>query len=75
MVKDGIGGTIKNKLFQKVKSGRIVADNQEDFALHAYNLIQSIATLYLPKKDIFEEPVGIYIKGTQLFKVKKKRND
>ena len=32
MVKDGIGGTIKNKLFQKVKSGRIVADNQEDFA-------------------------------------------
>ena len=48
--------------------------------MHANRLIQSITTLYLPKKDIFKEPAGIenapYIKGTlDAHKVKRKRND
>ena len=74
-----IGGTIKNKVFQEVKSGRIVVDSPKDFAMDASCLIQSITTLYLPKNLIFEEPVRIenapYIKDTlEIHKVKRKRN-
>ena len=77
---DGIGGTIKNKVFQEVKSGSNVVDSTKDFILHASRLIQSITTLYLLEMDIFEEPVGIenvlYIKRTlDIHKVKKERND
>ena len=49
----GIGGTIKNKVFEQVKSVRIFEDSPKDFAVHASRLIQSITTLYLPKKNIF----------------------
>ena len=49
----GIGGTIKNKVFEQVKSVRIIEDSPKDFAVHASRLIQSITTLYLPKKNIF----------------------
>ena len=76
---DGIGGTIKNKVFQEVKSGRIVVDSSKDFAINASRLIQSSTTLYHPK-DIFEEPTCTenvpYIRGTlDVQKVKRKRND
>ena len=75
----GIDRTIKNKVFQEVKSGRIVVDSPKDFAMHVSCLIQSIPTLYLPKNDIFEKPAGVknapYIKGTiDVHKVKRKRN-
>ena len=48
--------------------------------MHASRLIKSIITLYLLKKDIFEEPGGIenapYTKDTlDVHKVKRKRND
>ena len=76
---DVIGGTIKSKVFQEVKSGRIIVDSPKDFAMDASCLIQSITTLYLPKNLIFEEPVRIenapYIKGTlDIYKVKRIRN-
>ena len=65
---DGIGGTIKNKVFQEVKSGRIVVTIPEDFARHARKLIESVTTLYLPTKEILPEPASVsdapYIKGT-----------
>ena len=66
-------------MFQEVQSGKIVVDSPKDFAMHADRLIQSITTLYLPKKDVFKEPARIetapYIKGTLDFhKVKRKRN-
>ena len=77
---DGIGGAIKNKMFQEVKSGRIVVHCQKDFAMHANRVIQSFMRLYLPKKNIFEESTGIedapYIKRTlDVRKVKTKRNN
>ena len=76
---DRTDGTIKNKVFQEIKSGRIVADSPKDFAMHESCIVQSI-TLYHPKKNIFEEPACIenasYIKCTlDVHKVKRKRND
>lgn len=49
-----IGVTIKNKVFQEVKSGRVVVDSPKDFVMHASRLIQSITTLFIPKKEIFK---------------------
>ena len=51
---DVFGGPIKSKVFQEVKSGRIIVDSPKDFAMDASCLIQSITTLYLPKNLIFE---------------------
>ena len=47
--------------------------------MYASSIIKSIITLYLPKKDIFEEPPGIenapYIKDTlDAHKVKRKKD-
>ena len=74
------GPTIKKKILQEVKSGRIVIDNPKKVSIHPSRLIQSITMLYFPKKDIFKEPAGIenapYIKDTlDVHKVKRKIND
>ena len=74
---DRIGRTIKSKVFQQVKWGRIADDSLKDFAMHASRLIQSIIRLYLQKKNTFEELARIedaeYIKGTlDVHKVKRK---
>ena len=78
-VNHGKGPTIKEKVVQQVKSGRIVVDSPKSFAMYASSIIKSIITLYLPKKDIFEEPPGIenapYIKDTlDAHKVKRKKD-
>ena len=56
---DLICGTIKNIVFQEVNSEKIAINSPKVFSLHASRLMQSITVLYLPKKDIFEEPAGI----------------
>ncbi|XP_066916722.1 uncharacterized protein [Clytia hemisphaerica] len=65
---DGVGETIKNKVFREVKSLRIVVNSPRDFADHANRLCESVTTVYLPKSDFFEEPQEIgeapYINGT-----------
>jgi len=76
---DGIGGTIKNKVFKEVKSGRIVVESAEDFSKHANRLCESVTTLYLPKSEVFEEPADLaeapYVNGTlTVHKVVRKRN-
>ena len=38
--------TIKNKVFQEVKSGRIVVTSPEDFARHAGKLVESVTTYF-----------------------------
>ena len=70
---------IKNKVFQEVKSGRIVVTSPEDFARHAGKLVESVTTLYLPSKDIMPEPASIetapYIKGTlEVHRVVRRKN-
>ena len=74
------GPTIKNKILEEVKSGRIVTDSPKNVSMQPSHLIQSITMLYLPKKDIFKEPAGVenasYIKDTlDVNKFKRKIND
>lgn len=76
---DGIGGTLKNKVFQEVKSGRIVVTTPKDFSIQASKLVESVTTLYLPMKDIMPEPSSVedapYIKGTlNVHRVVRKKN-
>ena len=73
-------GQSRTKVFQEVTSERNAVDSPKDFAMHASCLIQSTTTLYLPKKDIFDEPARIenapYIKGKlDVHKNKRKIND
>ena len=56
---DGIGGTIKNKVFRDVKSGKIHINGAKSFAEHADHCINNITSLYLPLQNVLEEPDGI----------------
>ena len=56
---DAIGGTLMNKVFRKVKSGRIIVEGPKDFAMHVSSLIESIATLYFQKSETHEEPADV----------------
>ena len=53
---DGIGGTIKNVIFRKVKSGHVVVTTLSEFADAAKKFVSSISTLYLPVNHIISEP-------------------
>ena len=66
---DGVGGgTIKRVLFGLVKSGKIVINSAEDFAIVAENAIPSISTIYVSSDDDIAEPADVEnapaIKGT-----------
>ena len=56
---DGVGGTLKNVIFRKVKSGQTVVYTPEDFANVAMEFVPSITTIYLPKEAEIEEPEDI----------------
>ena len=77
---DGIGGTIKNNVFQDVKSGKTQITDAESFAKYADNTINGIKSLYLPECDVFEEPDDIEdapkIAGTlEVHKIVREFND
>ena len=57
---DGVGGTIKNVIFQKVKSGQIVAHTPKEFSDAAMKFVLSIITVYLPRSDEIVEPERIH---------------
>ena len=48
---DGVGGTLKNIMFRKVKSGEISFETAKDFADNARKICNAIHTIYLPKSD------------------------
>ena len=52
---DGIGGTIKGKVFRHVLSKDIVINTPQEFADFA-NSICSVDCLYLPEDDLLNEP-------------------
>ena len=56
---DGIGGTLKNQVFQHVKSGKITIKSPEEFCFHANKIIPSISSMYLPLTDILKEPDNV----------------
>ena len=56
---DYIGGTIKNVIFRKVKSGQIVIHTLKEFSDAAMKFVPSIITVYLPISDEIVEPESI----------------
>ena len=48
---DGVGGTIKNVIFRKVKSGQIVVHAPKEFSDAAMKFVPSIFKVYLPRSD------------------------
>ena len=56
---DGVGGTLKNKVFRDVKSGKIQITSAESFANYAEATIDGIKSLYLPEDEVFDEPSDI----------------
>ena len=57
---DGEAKTIKNVIFQKAKSGQIVAHTPKEFSDAAMKFLSSIITVYLPKSDKIVEPESIH---------------
>ena len=55
---DGVGGTVKNMIFQHVKSNKFVINGAKDFAEYA-NKIINISCLYLAENEIMAEPQDI----------------
>ena len=48
---DGVGGTIKNVIFRKVKSGQIVAHTPKEYSDAAMKFVASIITVYFLRSD------------------------
>ena len=57
---DGVGGTIKNVIFRKLKSGQIVVHTPKEFSYAAMIFVPSIITVYLPRWDKIVEPESIH---------------
>ena len=56
---DGVGGTIKNVIFRKVKSGHAVVYTPNQFADVTLKFVPSITTVYLPCTEEITEPGNI----------------
>ena len=54
-----VGGTVKNMIFQLVKSKKYVINGAKDFAEYAKKIINGISCLYLAKNKIMAEPQDI----------------
>ena len=57
---DDVGRTIKNVIFQKVRSCQIVVHTPKEFSDAAMKFLSSIITVYLPKSDEIVEPESIH---------------
>ena len=57
---DDVGGTIKNVIFRKVKSGQIVVHTPKEFSDAAMKFVPSIITVYLSKSNEIVEPESIH---------------
>ena len=56
---DGVGGTTRNSVFRAVKSGKYSVRDPEEFAKAANDIVPSIRSLYMPIKDMLEEPAEV----------------
>ena len=56
---DGVGGTVKNVIFRKVKSGQVVIYSTQEFSEAAKTLVPAIHAVYLPENENIIEPKGI----------------
>ena len=58
---DGVGGALKNKVYQDAKSGKVHIEDATSFAEYADITIRNIKSLYLPLDDVLQEPSKIDI--------------
>ena len=72
---DGIGGVLKRKVYNDVKSGKIVIHNAREFADYAI-ICTAIDVFYLDKIniEIIDVDAAIYIRGTLKGIVQEKYN-
>ena len=56
---DRVGGTVKNMIFQQVKSKKCVINGAKDFAEYTNKIINDISCLYLAENEIMAEPQDI----------------
>ena len=49
---DGIGGTIKNKVYRDVMSNKCLIKNAKDFAEYANKTINGIISIYMPINEL-----------------------
>ena len=54
-----VGGTVKNTIFQLVKSKKCVINGAKDFTEYAKKIINGISCLYLAKNKIMAETQDI----------------
>ena len=57
---DGVGGTIKNVIFRKFKSGQIVFHTSKEFSNVSMKFVPSIITVYWPRLDEIVESESIH---------------
>ena len=53
---DGVGGTVKNKVFREAKSGRLTITSPEEFSNASERLLSKIVSIYLLVNEMIEEP-------------------
>ena len=56
---DGVGGTVKNIIFRKVKSGFVTINTPLEFHQAVLKFVPSIDSVYLADADILSEPENI----------------
>ena len=56
---DGIGGTMKNKVYRDAMSNKCLIKNAKDFAEYANKTINGIASIYVPINELLTEPDNI----------------
>ena len=56
---DGVGATVKNIVFRKVKSGFVTIDSPFKFHQTIMKFVPSIKSVYLPDTDVLNEPENI----------------
>ena len=55
----GVGGTVKNIIFRKVRSGFVTIDSPFEFHQAILKVVPSIKSVYLPDTDVLNEPENI----------------
>ena len=53
---DGVGGTLKSRIFRDVMSEKCFIQNTEEFYNYANTVINGVTSVYLPQNDLITEP-------------------
>ena len=56
---DGVGGTVKNIIFRKVKLGFVTIDSPFEFHQAILKIVPLIKCVYLPDTDVLNKPENI----------------